>query len=243
MLKKILYNIGLTDKEALVYLACIELGASPVSEIAEKAGINRVTTYDILDKLIHKGFVNFFNKQKMRYFSATDPEIISYETARKAEDLRQALPKLKRLHGSTNHPHIQYFEGIAGIKALYADSLSSKTEILNYANSREIRDHWPEYDHEYVQERVKRQIFLRGICPDDDYGKRVQSTDPEYYREIRLVPYAQFTFTNEINIYDDKVAISSFKNELIGMIIQSQAIADTQRDIFKMAWEYAAKKT
>ena len=48
-------------------------------------------------------------------------------------------------------------------------------------------------------------------------------------------------FSNEINIYDNKVAIISFKDDLIGMIIESSEIADTQRTIFKMVWEFANK--
>ena len=61
------------------------------------------------------------------------------------------------------------------------------------------------------------------------------------YREIRLVPPSEFSFANEINIYDDKVAIISFGKDktVLGMIIESAEIADTQRAIFMMAWEFA----
>ena len=46
----------------------------------------------------------------------------------------------------------------------------------------------------------------------------------------------------EINIYDDKVSIISFgEDELVGMIIESHEIADTQRAIFAMAWSFAGR--
>jgi len=54
-----------------------------------------------------------------------------------------------------------------------------------------------------------------------------------------LVSPEKFDFTNEINIYDDKVAIISFKNELIGMIIESTEIANSQRAIFNMCWQFS----
>lgn len=239
MIQNILQQNGLTEKEARVYCACLELGPNIVSEIGKKAGINRVTTYDILDKLIKKGMVNFYNKEGAKYFSPTDPEVVIHEIKRKTSELEKALPYLKSLYGTTKHPYIQFFEGIDGIKTIYADTLTSTTEILNYANSREIRIHWPNYDEEYVSQRAQRKIMLHGIAPDDEYGKTVQASDWKYYRETRLVPSDQFTFTNEINVYDDKVAITSFKEELIGMIIESLEIAHTQRDIFKMAWTFA----
>lgn len=241
MLIDVLKNLGLNSKEAQVYLATLEIGTSPVSAIALKGKINRVTTYDILEKLVQKGLISSVTKNKIKYFTAIDPEILNNEFKRKVQDLQKALPDLKRLKGDTIHPHVRYFEGIEGIKAIYADTLSSKTEILNYANSQEIRIHWPTYDEDYVTQRAQKKIYLRGIAPDDIHGQSVHNNDTENYREIRLVPKDEFDFTNEINIYDHKVAIISFKDELIGMIIESSQIANTQRAIFKMAWEFCVK--
>lgn len=234
-------NIGLNDKEARVYLACLELGSSPVSEIARRARVNRVTAYDVLEKLMKKGMVNTFLKAGIRLYDATDPQMVAAEVKRRQRDFLKSIPDFRRLRGDAIHPRIRYFEGLDGIKAIYEDTLSSKTEILNYANSKEIRARWPNYDEEYVAKRVKHKIYLRGISPADEHGEWVHEHDQKYFREIRLIPTNQFTFTNEINIYDDKVAIISYKDKpLIGMIIESLEIANTQRDIFKMAWEFAS---
>ena len=240
MLQNILESIGLNGKEACIYLAALETGSSPVSKIASKAKLNRVTAYDILEKLVKKGMINFFTKDKIKYFTATDPEIVVNEFKKRTADLQKSLPDLKRLHGDTIHPRVRYFEGLEGIKSIYADTLKSKTEILNYGNSQEIRTHWPTYDEDYVKQRAILKIYLRGIAIDDQYGRWVQARDTENHREIRLVNKNQFNFTNEINIYDDKLAIISFKDELIGMIIESPEIANTQRAIFKMVWEFCA---
>ncbi|MEK7173090.1 MAG: hypothetical protein AAB740_03875, partial [Patescibacteria group bacterium] len=76
--------------------------------------------------------------------------------------------------------------------------------------------------------------------PNDEYGRAVAAGNKTSYREIRLVTTKEIIFANEINIYDDKVSIISFgKDELIGMIIESKEIANTQRAIFKMAWAFA----
>jgi len=235
----VLTNIGLTDKEAKVYLSLIELGTSVVSNIANKAKINRVTTYDILEKLKEKGLVSSFSKQKISYFSPADPEIVASNYEQRSKALLQAVPSLKRLRGETAHPRIQYFEGLEGIKAIYTDTLTAKTEILNFSNSEEIRKIWPTYDKDYVSKRAKKKIFLKGIITNDEAGKKVKSEDALYHREMRLIPKDQYNFTNEINIYDDKVSIISFTDEIIGMIIESKEIANTQRAIFSIAWDFA----
>lgn len=241
MLQKILENIGLSTKESKIYLSAIELGLSPAARIAKKAAINRVTTYDTLEKLMQKGFITKHKRKGTFQFSAVDPEIIALDFRSRARDLRKSLPDFKRIRGETPHPQIQYFEGLEGIKKIYLDTLSSKGEILNYADSKGIRELWPEYDQKYVQERTNRKIYLRGICPNDEEGRKVKDEDWECHREIRLVNRETYDFSNEINIYDDKVAIVSFGKNPIGMIIENRDIANTQRAIFKMAWEFAGR--
>ncbi|MBD3330188.1 hypothetical protein GF354_01500 [Candidatus Peregrinibacteria bacterium] len=235
---EILKNLGLNLKEAKVYLACIENGTAPVSTIASTAKINRVTTYDILDKLKKKGLVSHFTKNKVKYFNGTDPDILLEEFEKRTNDLRTAIPKFKQLTGETAHPRVRYFEGLEGIKSIYTDTLTAKTEILNYSNSKEIREIWPNYDKEYVAKRAEKRIFLKGICPDDAIGQKVHREDEKYFRRMQLIPESQLNITNEINIYDDKVAIISFKDELIGMIIESTEIANSQRAIFNMCWNH-----
>ena len=73
-------------------------------------------------------------------------------------------------------------------------------------------------------------------------GRKVHGQDKKNLREIRLVSVKDFPITNEINIYDNKVAIVSFSEdeaELFGVIIESKEVAETQQQIFKMAWRYA----
>ncbi|KKU45024.1 MAG: hypothetical protein UX62_C0043G0003 [Microgenomates group bacterium GW2011_GWA2_46_7] len=64
----------------------------------------------------------------------------------------------------------------------------------------------------------------------------------EELRETIILPRKDFPVSNEINIYQNKVAIMSFGDEKIGIIIESQQIADTQRAIFNLLWK-SLKKT
>lgn len=240
-LQNVLTNVGLTDKESKVYLALLELGTSPASDIAERAKLNRVTTYDILECLIERKYVLKHIKERVTLFTAVEPDYIRMDIRKKYLDFKEILPELRRLHGSTYIPRIRYYEGIEGVKKVYADTLTAKTELLNYADSKSIREYWPDYDSEYVDHRVRSRIYLRGIAPMDDLGKKLVQDNEKKHREIRLVRAGAYAFSNEINIYDDKVSIVSFgKKEVVGMIIESPEIANTQRAIFMMAWEFAS---
>lgn len=235
----ILRKLGFTEKEAKIYLACLELGTGTVVQISRKADITRGSTYDVLEEMLEKGFVSKLHKDKHMVFSAIDPEALKKRFEDRLRDFEIALPELKGLFNKISHPKVRYFEGAEGIKRVYEDTLTATTEILNYANSQSIRTFWPDYDSEYVKLRVRKNILLKGIAPDDNYGKDVKKLDKTCLRETRLMPEKDFHINNEINIYDNKVAITSFGEELIGIIIESQEIADTQRGIFKMAWAFA----
>src|SRR4051812_6506264 len=66
-------EFGLSEKEARVYLASLMLGPAGVQRIADQAGIKRVTTYVILESLIHVGLVSQSLRGKKTFFVAEDP--------------------------------------------------------------------------------------------------------------------------------------------------------------------------
>src|SRR5665647_1274883 len=71
-----LQSIGLTDKESRVYVAALFLGPSSVQKIAEQAGINRPTAYDILDQLGDYGLMSQSIENKKSVYVAEGPDAI-----------------------------------------------------------------------------------------------------------------------------------------------------------------------
>ncbi len=248
-LQGILENIGLTEKEAQLYLAGLQLGSAPASDYAKATDLNRITAYALLEEMVAAGVFTVTKKVRGKAYAPVAPEYLSVEARKNADALDRALPELRSLRGSKyRKPHVRFFEGWEGMRRVYEDTLTAKSEVLNFANSAVVRRFWPAYDEEYVSERVKRGIRLRGIAPDDATGRRVHGEDKQKLREIRLVPAKEFDFTNEINVYDSKVAICSFDSglkgdtDMFGVIIESKEVAETQKQIFEMAWRYAGRK-
>ena len=243
----VLKAVGLDDKEAELYLVGLQLGSSPASEYAKAVGFNRITTYNALEELVRRGHFTMMRKVRGKWYAPVAPEYLALEARKNAEALNRMLPELRSLQGSQyRKPHVRYYEGWEGVRHVYEDTLTAKSELLNFANSAVVRVFWPNYDEEYVAQRVRHGIHLRGIAPDDEAGQRVHGEDTQRLREIRLVPASDFDFTNEINIYDHKVAICSFDSglrgssaDMFGIIIESKEVAETQRQIFEMAWRYA----
>lgn len=241
----IIQAVGLDDKQAQLYLAGLQLGTAPASEYARRTKLNRITTYNALEEMVHKGLFTMVKKVRSKWYAPVAPEYLAIEARKNAEALERVLPELRSIQGAEHRkPHVRFFEGWEGVRKVYEDTLTAKSELLNFANSAVVRNYWPNYDVEYVAQRVKRGIHLRGIAPDEKVGRQVQGHDRENIREIRLVPAKEFDFTNEINVYDHKVAICSFASqpEMFGVIIESKEVSETQRQIFEMAWRYAGTR-
>jgi len=242
-LQNIIQSVGLEPHEAALYLTGLKLGWAPASAYAKATKQNRVTTYNYLESLTKRSIFAAVQKGGAMNYAPISPEQLSIEARKNVEALERSMPDLRSLMGSYHRePHVRYFEGLQGIRKIYEDTLTTKDALLNFANSQIVRQFWKEYDRQYVQKRVSNGIFLKGIAPDDAMGKKVHGKDNKYNREIRLVNAKEFPMQNEINIYDNKVAIISFSEEeadIFGVIIESKEVAETQRQIFEMAWRFA----
>jgi hypothetical protein len=65
----------------------------------------------------------------------------------------------------------------------------------------------------------------------------------EQLRTVRLVDENKFPMDNEINIYANKIAIASYGQEMLGVLIESEEIARAQKAIFDLAWLGAERLT
>ena len=74
--QKVLENLGLSEKEAQVYLSLIELGTGSVVQISKASQIKRPTTYLILDELKNRGIVTESQEKNRIIFAAEDPAVL-----------------------------------------------------------------------------------------------------------------------------------------------------------------------
>ncbi|MES2023338.1 MAG: helix-turn-helix domain-containing protein [Patescibacteria group bacterium] len=242
-----LQNAGLSDKETTVYIALLELGKGTVSQIARKAGINRTTGYDILDNLVSKNLISVSGKEPKQEYVAESPvhlrEFIKREIAKKNEtlkDIDSVIPELKSMQNLTGRPRVRFYEGMEGLREVYEDTLTATETILGCANIENAFTGFPGYFASYFKRRAAKGIFVRGIIPDTKGGRERKSLDKEENRESYLVPADKFNFIPEINIYDNKVMIASWREKL-GIIIESSEIADAMKKIYELAWAEAKR--
>jgi len=238
-----LQTLGLNEKEAKIYLASLELGLTTIQNIAKKADIKRSTVYEIIENLITQNLITVIPKGKKRYFLAAEPSKLQELIAQKQENLKKMLPELEALSKvSPIKPKIRFYEGVEGIKSVYNDTLKDNEEILAFVSiataykSKGLID-W--LLKQYVTRRSEKKIFAKVIAPDSNLAKNYKQRDQKEYRETRFISEKEYPFSIEINIYNNKVALMSFKKEeLMGVIIESKEIANTFRTMHKFFWNH-----
>lgn len=246
-LKKTLEYIGFSEKEVLVYLALLKLGKGTVTQISHKAGINRPTGYHILASLEVKELVKVSGKEPKQEYVAESPDQIEKILLKKIEndqlyikEARKIIPELKSIHNVADRPKILFYEGKEGLQKVYEDTLTSHEEILAYASVEDIQPTLPHYFPEYYKRRAKKGIKIRAIFPESPEARERASLDKEEIRESLLVPSEKFGFHPEINIYDNKIMIASWREKL-GIIIESSEIADAMKKVYELAWAEAKR--
>ncbi len=246
-LKKTLEYIGFSEKETEVYLALLSLGKGTVTQISRKAGINRPTGYHVLASLEIKELVRVSGKEPKQEYVAESPDQIEKLLNKKIEndqifinEARKIIPELKSMHNVSDRPKISFYEGKEGLEKVYEDTLSSTEPIRAYASVENMHAGLPGYFPNYYKRRAGAGIAIRAIVPDSITGQERKSFDAKEMRETSLVPADKFSFSPEINIYDNKVMIASWREKL-GIIIESAEIADAMKKIYELAWAEAKR--
>jgi len=246
-LKKTLEYVGFSEKEILVYLALLSLGKGTVTQISRKAGINRPTGYHILASLEVKELVKTSGKEPKQEYVAESPDQIEKFLLKKIEndqscirEARKIIPELKSIHNVSDRPKVLFYEGREGLEKVYEDTLTSCEPIRAYASVGDMHAGLPGYFPEYYKRRAKKGIFIRAIIPNTEAGLERKTFDKGEMRETALVPKDSFYFSPEINIYDNKIMIASWREKL-GIIIESHEIADAMKKIYELAWAEAKR--
>src|SRR3990167_263936 len=242
-----LIAVGLSKNETKIYLALLELGKGTVSEITRKANLNRTTGYDVLDGLVNRGLASVSGKEPKQEYIAESPDKIEAllkreisATEEHLKEIKNILPELKSLHNVAGRPKVRFYEGKQGLIEVYEDTLTSHETILAYATVDDMHRALPNYFPEYYKRRAEKGVAIRAIIPATEIGKERASKDKEEMRETALIPPDKYYFSPEINIYDDKVMIASWREKL-GIIIESAEIADAMKKIHELAWAEAKR--
>ncbi len=96
-IKMILEEYGLDEKEIKIYLLLVGNLELTAYVIAKKTGIHRSTTYDVLERLISKGFINKIEKDGKTFYSVLEISQLISKLKDKESILMSLIPQFEKL--------------------------------------------------------------------------------------------------------------------------------------------------
>ncbi len=232
---KLLSSLGFSQNEARIYIAALEAGVASAQAIAHIAGLQRTTTYSVLNALVQRGMVGKTKERgKFRYI-AEPPERLLTIAEHIASDIKNQLPELAALYNkSQTKPRIVFYEGEEAIRNVCDDTLRESPQEILQINSDSFFD-WVPKKYPYVALRAEKRIKAMRIAPASERFCMHHAYDRSEQAETILVPISIFDPGVEINIYNNKVAFLNYA-ESMGVIIESQSIARAMRQAYHLAW-------
>lgn len=225
------------------------MGAASASTIAKQANSKRTTAYKLLEELVNEQLLEKDPSTKITTYIAVSPTVLIKSLNHKKQQAENLLPHLLAAFKETTHkPVVRFYSGVSGIKKAFDDALTSREKVI-YTFSpikNVLQTLGPAYARHYIEKRKKNKIWRKSLRQPTK--GTIKTKDWEFYadseaalRQVRFLP-KNISFESSIQIYDDKISIISYTDNVFAFIIENKKLADFLKQLFQLLWQMADYK-
>jgi HTH-type transcriptional regulator, sugar sensing transcriptional regulator len=246
MLKNELVGLGLTEAEASIYIAVLGAGPSSILDISRNAHLNRSTIYYAIQALKEKHLIGETVRGKKKLLFAEDLVGLKRSLEQKVLRIDDLAAEAKAMaKGAGGKPVLRFSQGLDGIKAVFESAAHAKEKAMYgivgldklNESSKALLEYW---GGPYTKLRKKYGTIAKLVMPDTPQSVEYKKLDAERLRETKLVPVSSYNFESEFLVHDDVTDLFVFtKQEQFAISIQSGAIANTMKMIWRIVWNQA----
>jgi sugar-specific transcriptional regulator TrmB len=230
-MKEELISIGFGEKDSEIYLALMKLSRASLAEIMKKTSIERRTIYDVLERLIQKGWVSYFEENSKKYYIAANPELILKDLEQKNQEFEKIIPQLKALEEKSSEAKVEILKGVKGLRTIFLEIIHLKEMHYAFGNIAPFisdKKYTPAVK-EFLEYLEGREIHEKVIYPKGEPIKKIKGGQ---YKEINkeLIP------PTPTIIYGNVTAQFIFTDPITIIKITNKEITDTNRNYFDTFW-------
>lgn len=227
-----LKTAGLTGNESKTYLELLKRGSISANQLSKKLSFDRTLTYQLLNNLIEKGFVNYVIKKNKKYFEAATPENLLNPIKEKEAIIKDLIPELKKVEKiKETAQEINIYEGKEGLRTLMREIIKEKGFCSFGSTGRA-------YETLYELPRITKQLARKGY-----FARIIMESKHKDHRMLEhkniKAKYMDIESEATTTIFGDKISIHLIKEKPIIIIIKNKFIADTYRNHFEILWKFA----
>lgn len=245
--------LGLSETERKLYLSLLQTGPVSVEKLAKTVGIPRTSAYTAIKPLLDKELIIKVIKKGTSVVEAYPPQDIIPQFAEKkvqennillgglsqmAKSLQQSY--LQGRETGSDESQIRMYKGKFGVKKIYEEILKAK-EQRSYVDITKIEEVFPEnfqkFRDGFVDNPQMKMYEIHQNASTEktkSYLKFVHKGKNYFYK---LLPEGVTLGTQDIIIYDNRVAIISFNKVISGVVMQNQDLYKTFKTLFDVMWQ------
>lgn len=244
-------KLGFEPEVTAIYLALTKHGEQSISQLARTSGVERTRIYRLSDELAASGLVEVITQYKKSIYKPAPIENVQIIIAKKEQQLKEltaGLDEIKHIFTGGNADEatkVQFYQGEDGAKQLFWNETKAKSEMLCilYENMQSKTN--SRFFERWVRTCNERKIMCRGVVNQTFYDgllkwRATHSTETLQYWTMRVIDKDTFPITHSTITYDNVTAHYNWSsNEVYGMEIYNEDIANTQRRYFELLWSLA----
>lgn len=239
-----LQTLGLSDKEAAVYLALLPRQDTGTSNIIRATGLHGQFVYDALGKLEEMGLATHVIQSGRKKFSASAPQRLLSLIEEKRFSAQSIIKELQNKFAGKHEQSFEVFQGESAfinheLEMLRRAPEGSRIDVITGLGEEYISTIGPEID-EYERIRLERKIEIRGISTEARREVFSKMAKERALWSCRIFP-GLGTGLVDIAIWHDSIVYNVFGTPLLCFSLTNKAVADGYREFFEALWNLSSK--
>ncbi|MGV8141935.1 MAG: helix-turn-helix domain-containing protein [Candidatus Woesearchaeota archaeon] len=222
----------LDDKDAKIFSALIKTKRATVNVLMKHTNIERRTIYDILERLIQKGYARYVYENNVKTYFPTDKDILLESLQKKVEDFKGLMPQFDTF--DTKDSHVELFNGIEGIRMVFDEIVSSKAIHYAFGDVSKFVEQAGFDTQRFLSRLEKIDAQEKIIYPKGNKALRIRKGEYRFLRRD-LVPPTPVIICGKVTF------LFMFSNPILIIRIDNAEISDSYMSYFETYWKIAEK--
>lgn len=244
-LVRVIKQIGLTAKHAVVYEALMTKPHATPLILARETRLNRSSLYRYLEELRMKGLVELIMGDKSSKYCANPDGLGQYLVSEESrvEKLKKMIPSLVAelsKKGGGGESEVKYYQGVEGLKQMLWNVVASGEDFVGLGyqdwNTSVGRIFADKLRAKMMESKVRSREILNEV--DETFGYTRLGEDYTSVYEHRAIDPKILEIRHDTYIYGDVFAYYYHNpREYFGVEIHNKEIARTEKQMFEVLWK------
>lgn len=250
---EILKEWGLSQKDALIYLAALKTGGGTIAELADAAETERTGLYYHIEHLLDLKILKTLTRGQKTYYLPADPEKLKKIIDERQNHFNKIYPLLQEeFTHQTSKSLIEYFEGPEELNKFYhrlyeilAGLKPPENHIYVFGQSYRTAVNANKLFLDFTPPKEQIKIKMKCILPKSQKSPKPAENAMDPYIATRYnLPKAQlkyiadeYQYPGSTVIMSDRVVLHDFRNFTFSIVVNKN-LATTWRMLFEFIWKH-----